>query len=71
MMDMIPNVDSNNHTDSKARRSDRPREMETIDRGVGPTPAPTVDQRLPPYFGFSPYMLDRRSAMESGRVEII
>lgn len=71
MMDMIANVDSNNHTDSKARRSDRPREMETIDRGVGPTPAPTVDQRLPPYFGFSPYMLDRRSAMESGRVEII
>ncbi|KAL5010351.1 hypothetical protein ScPMuIL_012656 [Solemya velum] len=39
--------------------------VETVDRGVGPTPLPpqNVDQRLPTYFGVTPPFLDPRNGL--------
>jgi len=66
MGEVVREAEGHRH-DDRVRRSEKSRDMETIDRGVGPTPVPSVDQRVPPYFGFAPYMADRRTAMmESG-----
>lgn len=65
MMNVTQNVGGNSHSDGKTKRPDKSREMGTVDRGVGPTPTPNIDQRMPPYFGLSPYMHDRRTALES------
>ncbi|XP_041372344.1 zinc finger protein GLI4-like [Gigantopelta aegis] len=46
------------------RKSCDSQSVETVDRGVGPTPAPPphVEHRLPPYFGMQP-LLDPRNGM--------
>lgn len=61
----ITRVDEEPTTTASKTEEPQAHRVETVDRGVGPTPLPphNVDQRLPTYFGVTPPFIDPRNGL--------